>query len=215
MTPLHWAVEYEHVDIVDYLLNNYLNEIDFDSTDKFNRTIYDLALINNNKKLCCMIADKIKSKTTNNHNNTSSPSNVNNFFNKTQFNIKSFAKPLKSNYNSTAYNSVINSEATRDTTRNIIELENDNDDEPVKSINLSVSPNTLEMDKTLNWLETQIFTQNNIHLNDINFNFNSLSSVDLIDEIDSGRELVLTGECKNSLLRYYCCYYTEFYYRGG
>jgi ankyrin repeat protein len=44
MTPLHWAVEREHVDTVEVLLQNYANPHD---VNKFDKTAFHIALDNN------------------------------------------------------------------------------------------------------------------------------------------------------------------------
>ena len=139
MTPLHWAVEYVQYEIIDYILTNHLDQIDFNSVDKFNRTVYELALITRNNKIIQLIEDKNRFNTNNL------------LFNKTQFNIKSFAKPIK------GLPQPINK----------------------KIVDEQLSPNSKQMNETLNWLENQIYTEK--------------TSIDLLEEIKNGRELVLTG----------------------
>ena len=55
MTPLHWAVERKHKEIVQYLMNNYLKQINFDIADKFGRKLIDLAKKNNNEEMVELI----------------------------------------------------------------------------------------------------------------------------------------------------------------
>ena len=181
MTPLHWAVEYAHYDIVDYILKEHLDDIDFASVDKFNRTVHELALITRNQRIINLIEEKIKIKRSN------SASSSTNFFNKTQFNIKSFAK---------SFPKAQSPQNTKRAFSNFEETIEDDDDifklSPAGS--LSSSPNSQQMNETLNWLENQVYTQTNTNLNKSEQNtLNNLSSIDLLDHIKNGRELVLTG----------------------
>jgi hypothetical protein len=178
MTPLHWAVEYSRYEIIDYILNHHLDEIDLEFVDKFNRTVHEIALIKRNHRIISLIEEKIKIKKS---------SSASNFFNKTQFNIKSFAKS----------NSKVNQQKVFS-----IQVEEEEEENLFKlsppSASLSSSPNSLQMNETLNWLENQIYAHTNTNLN--KSTLNNISSIDLLDEIKNGRELVLTGTSTNILL---------------
>ena len=168
MTPLHRAVEYGHYETVNYILKHHLDEIDLEFVDKLNRTVHELALIKRNHRIINLIEEKIKKS-----------SSASNFFNKTQFNIKSFAKSYpKANQQEQQSKRVINIHEE--------EYNASNFDGP-----LSSSPNSQQMNETLNWLENQIYAQTNTNLN--TSTLTNVSSIDLLDEIKNGRELVLTG----------------------
>ena len=55
MTPLHWAVEFSRYEIIDYILNHHLDEIDLELVDKFNRTVHEIALIKRNHRVISLI----------------------------------------------------------------------------------------------------------------------------------------------------------------
>jgi hypothetical protein len=196
MTPLHFAVEYAHYETISYILNNHLNQIDFSSVDKFNRTVHELALIRRNNKIINLIEEKIKYKKKLDQANGVDES----FFDKTQFKLKSFAKPLKTTtpqpvLSQTSNNDdVVIIEATKPFNiprkPSIDEFKNTVSTSPSA---FSSSPNTRQMNDTLNWLETQIFTENNSLIN------KTAHHVDLLDEIKNGRELVLTEAGKQLL----------------
>jgi hypothetical protein len=174
MTPLHWAVEFSRYEIIDYILNHHLDEIDLELVDKFNRTVHEIALIKRNHRVISLIEEKIKIKKS---------SSASNFFNKTQFNIKSFAKSNSKVNQQRVFNIQVEEEE-----ENLFKLS-------PPSASLSSSPNSQQMNETLSWLENQIYAQTNTSLN--KSTLNNISSIDLLDEIKNGRELVLTGTSTN------------------
>jgi hypothetical protein len=161
MTPLHWAVEFSRYEIIDYILNHHLDEIDLELVDKFNRTVHEIALIKRNHRVISLIEEKIK----------------------IQFNIKSFAKSNSKVNQQRVFNIQVEEEE-----ENLFKLS-------PPSASLSSSPNSQQMNETLSWLENQIYAQTNTSLN--KSTLNNISSIDLLDEIKNGRELVLTGTSTN------------------